>query len=102
MAHSCELKIADQISLVDPHFGGGIASISLWPGRAIAACWHNTGVDMGCRNNSIAINTAIACEILQAQVVVEVVFKVGGEDALFNPLLVEVPSTEVGTWANPW
>ncbi|MNR31527.1 hypothetical protein D3C85_1490430 [compost metagenome] len=79
MTHAQQVEVADQVGLVDPHFGGCVAAIALRACGAVTARGDAGGVDVGSGHRGIAGDVAVAREVLQAQVIVEVVLEVGGE-----------------------
>ncbi|MCY1285093.1 hypothetical protein D9M70_340180 [compost metagenome] len=89
------VEAGPQVGLVDPHLGGGVATGGLRTRREIAA-WRNAfDVDVGRRDDGVAVDPAVAGEVLQAQVVVEIVLEVRGEGVLLDFVLVQVIPAEV-------
>ncbi|MDT4836290.1 hypothetical protein FQZ97_699790 [compost metagenome] len=95
MAEAEGIEAGAQVGLVDPHLGSGVAAGSLWPRRAVAAGRNAIDVDVGRRDDGVAVDAAVAGEVLQAQVLVEIVLEVGGEGALLDLVLVQVAPAEV-------
>ncbi|MCY1284878.1 hypothetical protein D9M70_337970 [compost metagenome] len=95
MAQAEGVEAGAQVGLVDPHLGGGIAAVCLRTGREIMARRDTLGVHVGCRNDGVAIDTAVTGQVLQAQVVVEIVLEVRGEGVLLDFVLVQVIPAEV-------
>ena len=88
------VEIRGQVGLVDPHLAGHITAIALRTGRPVLPSRGDGQVDVGGRNDRITLDLAVTAEVLQAQVVVEVVFKFDRKGVGLNFFLVDVLPAE--------